>query len=296
MPKVYRQAFKVRHYECDAYGHLQNANYLRYMQESAFNASADVGYDLARYRDLGSYWLIRYTDIEYQRPLSYGDHIVVETWVEDFRRVRSVRAYRFRIKETDEIAARAYTDWVYLDSTSMKPISIPDEMVNAFSPDGGLGGSSHQRDFTPFEIPKTGIYFDHRRVEWRDLDSEGHVNNAVYLSYIEECAIQVSAAYGWPIDRFEAERIGIVARRHQIEYHLPALLGDELIIGTWISDMDRSSAQRNYAIIRQKDNDVLARICSEYVWISLIDGTPVPIPAGMRDDFSENFGSGSVIG
>ncbi len=40
------RAFRVRSYECDGYGHVNHANYLRYMQEAAFDASAAAGYDL----------------------------------------------------------------------------------------------------------------------------------------------------------------------------------------------------------------------------------------------------------
>ena len=45
MPKIYERNFRIRFYECDAYGHVNHANYLRFMQEAAIEASADVGYD-----------------------------------------------------------------------------------------------------------------------------------------------------------------------------------------------------------------------------------------------------------
>jgi acyl-CoA thioester hydrolase len=289
MPKVFQQLFQVRHYECDAYGHLNNANYLRYMQEAAFNASADVGYDFARYHKLGSHWLIRYSDIEYLRPLAYGDRIVVTTWVEDFRRVRSIRAYKFQIDGADNIAAQAYTDWVYLDSKTMRPISIPEKMVVAFSPDGGLDQPSPRREYRPISTPSEGVYYSQRNVEWRDLDAEGHVNNAVYLSYIEESGVQVADAYGWSLERLKSQGLGILARRHQIDYRLPALLGDKLKVGTWISEMGRSTAVRNYVIIRPTDEKVLARVSSKYVWIDLNSGKPIRIPTKMREDFSGNF-------
>ena len=74
---VLERAFRVRASECDPYGHVNHANYLRYMQETAFDASATVGYDMARYAALGHQWLIRETDITYLRPLVYGDTVLV---------------------------------------------------------------------------------------------------------------------------------------------------------------------------------------------------------------------------
>ena len=54
MPLTNTTKFRVRYVECDAYGHVNNANYLRYMQEAAFAASAAVGYDVRRYDEIGN--------------------------------------------------------------------------------------------------------------------------------------------------------------------------------------------------------------------------------------------------
>ena len=89
MTPTHEQVFQVRHYECDAYGHVNHANYLRYMQEAAFNASAAVGYSFERCLELGVQWLAHETAIEYLQPLRYGDTAVVRTRIADFRRVLS---------------------------------------------------------------------------------------------------------------------------------------------------------------------------------------------------------------
>ncbi|HRF98920.1 MAG TPA: acyl-CoA thioesterase, partial [Aggregatilineales bacterium] len=90
MPYIHTCEFVVRHYECDMYGHVNHANYLRYMQESAFSASAAVGFSAHRYEVLGLQWLAYETDIEYLQAARYGDVVTVKTWVADFRRVRSL--------------------------------------------------------------------------------------------------------------------------------------------------------------------------------------------------------------
>jgi acyl-CoA thioester hydrolase len=79
MALTHERTFRVRHYECDAYGHVNHANYVRYMQEAAFDASAAAGYDVPCYAELNRTWLVRETDITYLVPLSYGDSVTVKT-------------------------------------------------------------------------------------------------------------------------------------------------------------------------------------------------------------------------
>ena len=59
MPAVYERVFKVRHYECEAYGHVNHANCLRYMQEVSLDASIAIGYTGDRFATMGLSWLIR---------------------------------------------------------------------------------------------------------------------------------------------------------------------------------------------------------------------------------------------
>ena len=79
-------------------------------------------------------------------------------------------------------------------------------------------------------------------MEWQDIDSAWHVNNAVYLRYVENCSMAVIAAHGWPVQRMLAESHAILIRRHQIQYLQPALLDDELEVATWVSQVKRATA------------------------------------------------------
>ncbi|MGD8791273.1 MAG: thioesterase, partial [Anaerolineae bacterium] len=186
MPLMHNHTFRVRHYECDPQGQVFAANYLRYMQEAAFAASAAAGYDVARYEAMGESWLIRETMVEYLAPLHHGEVFQVRTWVLDFRRVRSRRAYEFRRQGMDELLARAFTDWVYLVRETGRPTSIPAEMKAAFFPEGAPQTAPPRERFPVDSDPAADAHRQRRPVEWRDLDAAGHVNNAVYVDFIEE--------------------------------------------------------------------------------------------------------------
>jgi acyl-CoA thioester hydrolase len=289
MPVVYERAFRVGYDECDAYGHVNHANYLRYMQEAAFDASADVGYDFATYDTMNRYWLVRETDVMFQRPLVYGDTVIVKTWVADFRRVRSRRMYELRLMSTGEPVAMAHTDWVFLDSTTLRPSSIPLRMVAAFMPDGQSADLIERERFPEPPTPLPGVFRTHRRVKWCDIDRAQHVNNTTYLAYLEDCSVEFVRQEGWPVERMMSAGFGIVARRYRIEYKQAALMDDELEIATWVSDMKRATAVRHYAVSRVSDGQLLARARALWVWVDLKTGKPIRIPSGFKKDLAGNI-------
>jgi acyl-CoA thioester hydrolase len=289
MPLTHTRTFRVRHYECDGYGHVNNAVYLRYMQEAAFDASAAAGYGPARYAELNRIWMPHQTDIEYLRPLKYGENVEVTTWVLDFRRVRSRRVYELRKAGTDEMVAQAFTDWAFLNATTRRPTAIPPELIGAFLPEGAPPDASPREPFPSAPPPPPGVYTMRRKVEWRDIDPAGHVNNANYIVFIGECAMEAAAHYGWPIQRAWTEGFGILARRHQIEYRLQAYYGEELEIAAWLSNVKRVQATRHFTITRVSDGELVARVRSLYVWVSRETLQPIRIPAWFTTDFGPNI-------
>lgn len=284
---IHTSTFTVRHYECDAYGHVNNANYLRYMEHAAIEASAAVGYDEARYNALGTFWLIYETDIDYLLPLRAGDVVEIKTWVADFRRVRSQRYYEFRRQGDDALAARAVTDWVYLDREMLRPVTVPPEMIAAFTPEGAPDAAP-RKDIPKAPPPPPGAFTMQRRVEWRDIDMNRHVNNATYLNYMEECALEALGAFGWSIARLEAEDIAIVARRYQIAYKTPAVWGDDLLATTYLSDLRRISALRHFMITRAHDSEVLVRANSQWAFVHPSNGQIARVPESILHDFADH--------
>ncbi|HLF88995.1 MAG TPA: thioesterase family protein [Anaerolineales bacterium] len=289
MPLTHEHTFPIRFYECDAHGHVNNANYLRYMQEAAFAASAAAGYDFARYEELGQSWLIRETEIEFLAPLVYGDALTIKTWVGDFRRVRSRRMYEFYKNGGNEPIARANTDWIYLDTVTNQPFAIPESLKTAFFPEGTPAQAGKRAPFPEPPPPPEGVFTATRRVEWRDIDGVGHVNNAVYLSYIEDAGVQVSYAHGWPMKRMAEAGFAVLPRKHHIEYLQPALVDDHLEISTWVSNGRRSTATRHYLIRRVGDGELLARVNTLYVWVSMETFHPIRIPTDFWEDFAPNI-------
>lgn len=290
MPIYFETSYPIRYYECDILGHLGNANYIKLMQETAFAASKELGLGKKMFSELGTTWLIRESEIDYLQPAFFGETVRVRTWVSAVKKVQSLRNYEFRKDGTNELIAHAKTLWVYIDENSFRPVPIPDPINRAYLGENYQRQSNNLWDKYPESPPEAPEVFEmSRKVEWRDIDPGGHVNNSVYFSYLDECGMQIAEAYGWPWKRMKEENFAIVARNHRIQYRIPAVLGDELIIKTWIVKVRRSTGVRFYAIYRASDGALIARCHSLYVWINLETQKPMKIPEQFYQAFINNI-------
>ena len=113
-----------------------------------------------------------------------------------------------------------------------------------------------------------------------DIDAYGHVNNAVYLSWLDRAAWSHSAALGVPLEQCLALRRGMAARRIEIDYLLAAVRGDRVQAATWIVSADgRLRAERCFQLRRAADGTTLARARIDYVCINLDSGRAARMPA-----------------
>jgi len=129
------------------------------------------------------------------------------------------------------------------------------------------------------------IYQHLHRVCDAEIDDLHHANNAAYVLWMQAAAIAHSTAQGWPTERYRAASFAWVARSHKIDYLLPAHVDDELIVFTWVADMQRVSSLRRYEITRAHDQAVLARAETRWAFIDLASRKPMRIPPEVQADF-----------
>src|SRR5881392_4216625 len=97
-----------------------------------------------------------------------------------------------------------------------------------------------------------------------DIDEQNHVNNAVYLRWVQD----VATAHWKSLASVEAQNaIGWVVLRHEIDYRLPACLGDEIVLRTWVGQASRLKFERFTEIQRKIDNQLLAQ--ARTLWVPL---------------------------
>jgi acyl-CoA thioester hydrolase len=131
MEPIYRLKLVVSPELLDGNRHVNNVVYVQWMQEAAIQHSAITGCTRLT-QAAGATWVVRTHLIEYLSPGFASDSLTVLTWVADFRKVRSLRRYKF-IRATDQVVlAQGETDWVFVDSITGRPRRIPEEIRNSF--------------------------------------------------------------------------------------------------------------------------------------------------------------------
>jgi acyl-CoA thioester hydrolase len=137
MEAIYRYQLVVPAEVVDRNRHVNNVAYVQWMQDAALAHSGASG--CTRMTEaIGATWVARMHRIEYLSPAFAGDAITVLTWVADFRKVRSLRRYRFVRTADKKLLAEGETDWVLIDASTGRPRAIPTELASVFEllPDG----------------------------------------------------------------------------------------------------------------------------------------------------------------
>ncbi len=117
----------------DGNGHVNNVQYVQWMQEAAMTHSAELGWPQERYKSLGRTWIIRSHAIEYFHSAYAGETITVFTWVSTFEKFRSLRKFKFYRAATNTVLATAATLFIFCDLETGRPLHIPREVQDAYT-------------------------------------------------------------------------------------------------------------------------------------------------------------------
>src|SRR5215468_7670900 len=116
-----------------------------------------------------------------------------------------------------------------------------------------------------------------------DIDNQNHVNNTVYLRWVQE----VATAHWRAVASTDAQRsIRWVVLRHEIDYKAPACLDDEIVSRTWVGKATRLTFERFTEILRRSDGQLLSKARTLWCPINAQTGRPVRVPLEVREQFS----------
>ena len=130
LSSIYTKTFTIPSSAIDENGHVNNVVYVQWMQDIAVEHYSSIGGVEAQGPD--STWVIRKHSIEYFLPAFEGEEVEVRTWVENLRKVRSLRMYEFVRKSDGKVLVKGETDWVFMDAKTGKLKAIPIEVEKVF--------------------------------------------------------------------------------------------------------------------------------------------------------------------
>ena len=131
-------------------------------------------------------------------------------------------------------------------------------------------------------MPNNSIFSYSFTIPENVIDENGHVNNVAYVQWMQDAAIR----HGESITEYKpAQNTTWYAREHRIEYLLPAFLGEEIEVRTWLTEIKRVRVHRKYEFIRKADGKVIVKGETDWVYIDSNTGRPLAIPAIISELF-----------
>jgi acyl-CoA thioester hydrolase len=129
---MHRTPITVRFYELDPYRHLNHSVYIQYFEVGRIDLFSSYGWTLTGMADHGVQVVVSEITTRFLAPGIEGDELVVETWVEEVRRVSA--RFGQRVVRGEEVLA-TQTVLAACTTTDGRPIRFPPELLDALERD-----------------------------------------------------------------------------------------------------------------------------------------------------------------
>jgi acyl-CoA thioester hydrolase len=130
--RSYTTTWRVRSYELDANGHVNNAVYVAYAEEVANQHAESIGFGRTWTKDHAGTWVARRHEITYFLAAVYGDELQLTTEVVQIRGARAIRKTVIRRVEDDGLLVEMQTEWVWVRLADGRPVRVPETAIAAF--------------------------------------------------------------------------------------------------------------------------------------------------------------------
>lgn len=121
---IIETTLKVRSYECDSFGHVNNAVYLNYLEYGRMAVLERAGFTLARLKEQGVFIVVRRIEIDYRAPAREGETLVIRTHLQEHHKMKGVFYQEILSASKEALVARAHVTWVFTDLDG-RLIAIP---------------------------------------------------------------------------------------------------------------------------------------------------------------------------
>jgi acyl-CoA thioester hydrolase len=141
-------------------------------------------------------------------------------------------------------------------------------------------------DLAAFGVPHAAPFLCDARIDPSQLSRAlPHVSNTELVRWVDRAAELHADSLGYT--RKAMIDLGIMwfVARHEIDYLAEAWEGDDIVVATWVRDMQRVKSWRDTLILRPADRTVICRSATLWVLVDLDSRRPTRISAEMADRF-----------
>ena len=114
------------------------------------------------------------------------------------------------------------------------------------------------------------------------IDAQGHANNVQYVQGMQDAAVAAAESLDHGATLMRSLNAAWVVRSHHVDYGRPAVLGDQLQITTWLTDVTAAACVRHYEFRRGDEPNPIVRGRTEWVFVDAATGRPRRLPAEVR--------------
>jgi len=120
-------------------------------------------------------------------------------------------------------------------------------------------------------------------VRWGDMDALGHVNNTLFLQYVESARVGYLERLGWGVGRFLPEGHGPLIVSQDFQYLRQVVYPARLEVGMRVGEIGRRSFRLEHGVFTAGSEESVGYGNCVMVWTDLAAGRSMELPAGVRE-------------
>lgn len=256
---------RVRIYECDSLGHVNNAIYLHYLQQATLEAWPEAGR-----------WQLRRLSVEYAAQAFFGDSLLVHAWPLGLDVDQGLRCgYLIQRAEDNVAVLRAEATWV--PSSAERHSHALAAAWPRVEPATGFALRPARSPANPIE---GRVFHWQAIVRGYEVGRDGRVGPAEFLRWVEDARMAAASEVGWMPARLAAAGCVVVQTRHDSDFVGSLTAGDRVVIHSRVVEMRRVRGTWRHEICLEDQLVAVDHSTGAFLDLS---GRPTPPPQAMVD-------------
>ncbi len=177
---TYEKEFILQIGDIDKNNKMKLVSYLKFMQEVGALHSQEYGYGINDEKVTHRAWIVLNWKVEILRRPSWNEKIKVKSWIDSMDKIYYYRDFEL-LDSNDNVIAKAVSKWIMIDTITKKVQKINEEYINTIKIINREGYNNEFKKISAKVDTESLIQIYEHEVQKRDVDTNNHMNNLIYL-------------------------------------------------------------------------------------------------------------------